>query len=130
MPLDCENSAVLFIGLRCSASIVSVVSMLKTLFFNWLLMATVFLCVSSSGCQQERRVDVAPVSIELTAMDEPPDSESMSALRDTVAEVVRAFRNGQHRSVYELLAPEIRSAVPFNEFLQRFGVDAERHSSE
>jgi|RhiMethySRZTD1v2_1073278.scaffolds.fasta_scaffold26179_3 hypothetical protein len=96
--------------------------MLKTLFFNRPLMAITLLCVCAPGCRQERKVEVAPVSIELTAMDQLPDSESMSALRDTVAEVVRAFRSGQHRSVYELLAPEIRRAVPFSEFLQRFGV--------
>jgi len=97
--------------------------MLKAPFFNCVLLASALLCVSSSGCRQESQVDVAPVSIELTAMDQPPDSESMSALRDAVTEVVRALRNGQHRNVYELFAPAIRRAVPFNEFRQRFGVD-------
>lgn len=98
--------------------------MLKTLFFDCLFMATALLCVSSLGCRQEqqRKVEVAPASIELTAMNQPPDSESMSALSNTVAEVVRAIRNGQHQNVYELLAPEIRRSVPFYEFLQRFGV--------
>ena len=110
-----------------------VVSMPKNIFFNCLLIATAFLCVSSSGCRQERKVEVAPVSIELTAMDQSPDSQSMAALRSTVAEVVHALRNGQQRSVYELFAPEIRRAVPFYEFLQRFerrtqpGIESSRH---
>lgn len=100
-----------------------VASMLKTVLFKCLVMGTVLLCVSSSGCRDERKVERASSSTELSPTDQPPDSESMSALRNTVADVVQSLRNGQQQNLYELLAPEIRRAVPFFEFLQRFGVD-------
>ena len=84
-------------------------------------MVVLALCISSSGCQKEKKaesprpaVESIPPSMEFAARDQPPDSESLLALRSTVAEVIRALRNGAYRDVHEMLAPEISSVqFPF-----------------
>ena len=93
-------------------------------------MVVLALCISLSGCQKEKKaesprpaVESIPPSMEFAARDQPPDSESLLALRSTVAEVIRALRNGAYRDVHEMLVPEIQRAVPFFQFLEQFGVD-------
>ena len=91
-----------------------------------LMLSIALLCISSSGCRNQKKAEVVPDSIELTALDQPPDSESMSQLKNTVTEVVQAARNDQARNIYDLLAPDIRRTVSFYEFQQRFEVGRSR----
>jgi hypothetical protein len=90
--------------------------------FDRILTATAIICVSVSACREARKAEVAPVTVELDAIDHLPDSESLSSLKATITEVVHAVRNGQYEVVYERFVPEIRRAVPFYEFLKTFGV--------
>jgi hypothetical protein len=57
--------------------------------------------------------------MDMAPMDKPPDSESMSALRNEVTATVEAIRNGHLKHLYDLFAPEIQRAVPFFVFRQK-----------